>query len=93
MRRVNPMSEEERRQALHRMESVLKHRGWKSRDWARAAGMPEETHLALIMRGLRLGPKSSRGQIETWYSLSRSAGVSLEWLAFGAGAPPWWFNG
>ena len=72
---------------LDRMQFVLDmHPGWSTRDWARAAGLKEESHVATIIGRLRSNPRGTVST-QTLELLAKGGGVSAEWLATGRGTP------
>lgn len=72
---------------LERMQYVLEmHPGWSARDWARASGLKEESHVTTTMRRLREKPDATVST-KTLAALARGGGVSAEWLSTGRGTP------
>lgn len=72
---------------LDRMHAVLKMRGWSRREWARRAGLAEETHVGGLMLRMKEDPNRLAGDIETYTKLAEAASVSLDWLLLGRGTP------
>lgn len=70
-----------------RLEQVLEWKGWSAREWARLAGLAEETHVTQIIRRFRRSPDSATVDASTLAALARAANVSLDWLWFGRGLP------
>jgi hypothetical protein len=74
---------------LKRMQDVMKWKGWSAREWARQSSLKEEANVSQIMRALAKSddPEKVFGTGAFWVALSRSAGVSLDWLLTGRGSP------
>lgn len=72
---------------LQRMREVMADTGWSAREWARRAGLPEESHVNTIMRRLRAkgGDDPKAMDLVTATKLAQAANVSLDWLALGRG--------
>ncbi|HKY41353.1 MAG TPA: hypothetical protein VJN18_35715 [Polyangiaceae bacterium] len=69
------------------MRSVLKLRGWTEREWARQAELKEESNVNKLMRRLETNPDEFPGDARTLQKLADAAGVTMDWLALGRGAP------
>lgn len=72
---------------LDRMKLVMKLRGWTEREWARRAEMKEESNVNKLMRRLEAKPDDFPGDARTLQKLADAAGVTMDWLALGRGAP------
>jgi len=67
---------------LERLEEVMEETGWKAREWAKRANLPEATHLYTTLRRLRENPQAKL-DVPTLAALADAAGVTLDWLALG----------
>lgn len=76
------------RPVLERMTEVLSMHRWSRREWARRAGLAEESHVGTLMRRMEDDPEGRlAGDIETYTRLAAAAHVSLDWLLLGRGTP------
>lgn len=55
---------------------------WSAKSLAQAAGLASDAHVGMMLRGTVKKPTA-----ETLAAIARAAGVSLDWLATGAGTP------
>lgn len=65
-----------------RIRLILHETGWSQRRLSREAGLPSESHIALILTG-RIGEGVTA---DTLARIARAAGVELGWLQDGTGA-------
>jgi hypothetical protein len=72
---------------IDRMKIVMNLRGWSEREWARRAGLKEESNVNKIITRMASDPTRLAGDIDTFAKLARAAKVSLDWLALGTGNP------
>lgn len=68
-----------------RMRWVLSVKGWTEREWARRAGLKEESNVNKLIRRAESEPGRIPGDANTLASLALAAGVSLDWLSLGRG--------
>jgi transcriptional regulator with XRE-family HTH domain len=66
---------------------VMKLRGWNQREWARRAQLKEESNVNKLLKRLESHPDEFPGDARTLQKLADVAGVTMDWLALGRGAP------
>ncbi len=69
------------------MKIVMKLRGWNESQWAKEAGLKERSNVNKLLKRMAELNGEVAGDIKTFKRLADAAGVSLDWLALGRGAP------
>jgi len=72
---------------LERMEFVMKLRGWSQSEWNRRAQIKERSNVNKLLKRLEANPTEFPGDAKTLQKLADVAGVTMDWLALGRGAP------
>lgn len=72
---------------ISRMRLVMDLRGWSEREWCRQAGVKEESNVNKLIKRMSEDPTKVAGDANTFAKLAKGAGVSLDWLLLGIGAP------
>lgn len=72
--------------AAERFRQIMDWTGWSAREWARRAGLREESHVNRLISRLENEPDAAVN-VDTLARLADAAKVSLDWLWLGRGLP------